>query len=156
MTTIYAERAWRAFDRITLADEIGTDPYWDQAVFRSDCGTGCCYAGHLALDNGGAWLVNIRDNGDMFIDGTLVSDDDPGLEFAIWEYMLAEPDDPEDAIEETHGKQVVHVSYRAERLIGLANVSHDLFYSNNTRADLERLITRYIGPRPSNVGGNAN
>jgi hypothetical protein len=152
---VHAERAWRGFDRITLADQTPSPALgWDQSDFRTECGTGCCLAGHVALDNGGVWLVEIRKDG-MFIDGAPISGDHD-LAMNIWQYMLAEPDDPESAVEETHGKRVIHVSYRAERLLGLFGVSHDLFYSYNTRAGLERLITEHIGPRPTHVDGTAN
>ncbi|TMR90506.1 hypothetical protein [Nonomuraea basaltis] len=155
---LYRERAWRAFDRITAADEApsATAPCWRQAEFRTQCGTGCCYAGHVALGNGGQWLVDIRGD-DMFIDGMAINPDvDEELSWAVWEYMLAEPDDPEDAIEEAYGKRVVHVSNRAERLLGSPRRCHYLFFNgSNSRARLERLITEHIGPRVI-VGGTAN
>jgi hypothetical protein len=155
--TVHAERAWRGFDRITAADET-PDPAlgWDQTRYRTACGTDCCYAGHLAIDNGGIWLVTINDKSEMFIDGMRIDPGAADTEHEVWEYMLAEPNDPERAIEEAYGKRVIHVAARADRLLGLVTINHDLFYSNNTRPDLERLITRHFGPRAIHVGGTAN
>ncbi|SEU46810.1 hypothetical protein [Nonomuraea wenchangensis] len=160
---VHAQRAWRGFDRITAADEIGYEsstvaaPGWLQSEFRTRCGTGCCYAGHVALDNGGVWVVEITPNGEMVIDGTPVTKhDDQELPWALWEYMLAEPDDPESAIETVRGKRVVHVSTRAERLLGLPlGLAHCFFASGNGRFTLERLITDRFGPR-NTVGGTDN
>ncbi|MEU7855139.1 hypothetical protein [Nonomuraea sp. NPDC049141] len=153
---LYRERAWRAFDRITAADEA-PDPAlgWDQAAFRTECGTGCCYAGHLALDNDGTWLVTIRPEG-MFIDGKPIDPNaDEDTDYSVWEYLVAEDDDPESAIEEAFGKRVIHVGYRAERLLGLLDVTHELFAGLNTRPFLEELINRRFGPRLPSVGGTA-
>ncbi|MEV4083029.1 hypothetical protein AB0J43_22450 [Nonomuraea fuscirosea] len=148
------ERAWRGFDLITAADLVGyenstvAEPGWLQAEYRTRCGTGCCYAGHVAMDNGGLWLVQIGPGGEMLIDDTLVTDeDDEELRWSLWEYMLATPDDPEQDVEAVRGKKVIHVSARARRLLGRNGVN-SLFSSGNTLPRLERLITEHFGPRP--------
>ncbi|TYB71140.1 hypothetical protein FXF51_01520 [Nonomuraea sp. PA05] len=154
--TVEAVRAWRAFDLITAADETRQPELaWDQHSYRTECGTGCCYAGHLAIDNGGVWLITITPDA-MLIDGTPIDPTALDTDHDPWQYLIAEPADPEHAIEETHGKRVIHVSARADRLLGLSSAEHILYDGSNTRPKLEELITRRFGPRPMLVGAHAN
>ncbi|MEU8249106.1 hypothetical protein [Nonomuraea sp. NPDC048916] len=126
----------------------------DEPEYRSPWGTGCCYAGHLALAAGSQWLVDIQ--GDwMSIDGTPVTaTDHESVPFSLWQYMLATVDDPQRRVFQVRGKPVIHVAHRAAHLIGLnPDGEHDsdddgLFAPGNTREDLERLITEQVGPRP--------
>ncbi|MDA0636634.1 hypothetical protein ACQEUU_33990 [Nonomuraea sp. CA-218870] len=160
MTTDSAQRlrhrqaAWRGFDRITaIKTRPDSGERWWQFHYRSRCGTGCCYAGHVALAAGGKWLVHIRDHR-MLIDDTPVTEADlPAVPYSLWQYMLATDDDPVHLVREVRGKRVIHVSHRAAHLIGLDPEAehHDeggLFESDNTRGDLERLIAQQVGPRP--------
>jgi hypothetical protein len=155
--TIYAERAWRGFDRITIADDtpdlIGIG--WDQSYNRNRCGTSCCYAGHLALEFGARWVVDIDpDMAAYTINGTPITVADwASVNCDPAEYVHAEPDDPQDAITHLRGMPVVHVAHRAANLLGLEGMGQSLFEEDNTRADLERLITDQFGPRPATVGG---
>ncbi|MEU7855137.1 hypothetical protein [Nonomuraea sp. NPDC049141] len=144
---LYRQRAWRAYD--LAADEERDGPEWDQAYYRHRCGTACCYAGLLVMSNDRPWLLDYNDAGLPIIDGTPVSDD-----HVYDEYLVAAPGDPEHAITEQHGKQVIHVKYVAAMLIGLDPYGFHaddggLFAPQNTLDDLKWLITKQIGPRPA-------
>ncbi|TXK41487.1 hypothetical protein [Nonomuraea sp. C10] len=150
----HRQAAWQGFDRITEV-QASPDPdvRWWQTDYRSRCGTGCCYAGQVALAAGGQWLVHIRDR-QMSIDGTPVTKAGSwSVPYSIWQYMLATDNDPAHLVRHVRGKRVIHVSHRAAHLIGIDPDAehHDdggLFESDNTREDLEKLITKQVGPRP--------
>ncbi|MEU4576026.1 hypothetical protein [Nonomuraea sp. NPDC023979] len=150
----HVEMAWRGYDKIAVANSQPKPALrWYQEEYRSTCGTGCCYAGHLALAAGSHWLVKIHNN-QMTIDGTPVTKTDRRcVEHSIHQYMLATEDDPLPLIRLVRGKRVIHVRHQAAHLIGLNPYAdnHDdggLFAPGNSREDLARLITEQIGPRP--------
>ncbi|MEV0236817.1 hypothetical protein [Nonomuraea sp. NPDC050786] len=162
---LYRDRAWSAFD--LAADEDREGLVWEQGTFRSRCGTGCCYAGLLAIAENRRWLIDLDGAGRMLIDGTsLRLEEHAHLRWAHFphEYMIAEPGDPEAFVEQVRGKRVIHVQYAAAALLGLdldpASVSEltddgGLFAGGNDLEDLERLITNRFGPRPA-VGATDN
>jgi hypothetical protein len=99
----------------TLAHIEAHPGEWDQKYYR--CGTGTCFAGHAALLAGGQWAFE--------------SDHD--------EHMVA--DDADDPMYVFDGE--IHVSNRAERVLGLASPQADeLFESYNSLDDLRRIIAR--------------
>lgn len=116
----HREAAWLGLDRIIdIETSPNPDVRWWQSEYRSKCGTGCCFAGQIALAAGGRWLVHIRDRR-MLIDGTPVTMDDyRSVPYSVWQYLLATDDDPQHLVRKVRGKRVIHVSHRAAHLIGL-------------------------------------
>jgi hypothetical protein len=158
---LHLERAWRAFD--LAADEERDGPAWEQGSYRTWCGTGCCYAGLLAVAENRPWLTeHAPDIDGPTIDGVPVTwTEYDHLRYGAvpHEYLIAAPDDPEKYIEEMRGKRIIHVRHAAAYLLGLDPdgyhaLEDGLFAEDNDIDDLERLITEQIGPRPAKPEGN--
>lgn len=89
-------------------DEWRYRPDCDREGQRRDCQTVMCFAGWAAELAGGFWA-----------DEVMI----PGVSEAL---LLAEPGD--ENVHVTHGRRVVHVRDRAQRVLGLTSEqAHDLF-----------------------------
>lgn len=129
MTAPNAALAYRALDQIDARPELWDQGYWFTVT---DCGTAGCIAG---------WAC-------------VLSGDKP----SPWEGLM------EDL---SIGDQVAHVDLptgerveareRARALLGITEEqAQDLFWFENTRGVLGRLVERIFGPRPDGgEGGNA-
>jgi hypothetical protein len=146
-----AALAWHGYDLVTAPD-CAT---WDQTTWRSHerCGTVCCYGSHLALAAGGRWLVRIDAERQEWIDAQPVTETDTAqLNGSVEQYLIAETGDPSHLLETVRGKKVIHVRFRAARLIGLdPEEPHEfggIFDPRLTATALADLLERRVGPRP--------
>lgn len=90
---------------------------WDQADWRTVCGTAMCFAGHAATIAGGTWQSN------------QIS------------YLDAVPEDDADKVGHLPSGRVIHVSARAQRDLGLTDdQAHRLFHGANTLPTLEYIV----------------
>uniref|UniRef100_UPI003F494C6A hypothetical protein n=1 Tax=Nonomuraea sp. CA-252377 TaxID=3240003 RepID=UPI003F494C6A len=146
-----AALAWHGYDLVTAPD-CAT---WDQTTWRSHerCGTVCCYGSHVALAAGGRWLVRIDAERQEWIDAHPVTEADTAqLNGSVEQYLIAETGDPSHLLETVRGKKVIHVRFRAVRLIGLdPEEPHEfggIFDPRLTATALADLLERRVGPRP--------
>lgn len=126
-----AEMLHRTMDRVLAHPEEH-----EQGAWR--CKTGCCFAGHAALEAGGVWLTDVYGR---------------GVDWDHRAYMIAVPEDKlrhtelvrvarEDGVVEE--VRAIHVSARAGRVLGLDYHQRTrLFAGNNTPEMLKDLIGKF-------------
>ncbi|MFG2076881.1 hypothetical protein [Nonomuraea maritima] len=115
------------------------------------CGTGLCLAGWIGELTGATWLLN-----------------DPGSRMELRAYVLAEPDDPEAfvrtprqltcSVEGRDDERIIHVAYRAARLLGIpveGATDHPLFDAGRSLDQIAENAARYFGPAAYTLRGKA-
>ncbi|MEU1883506.1 hypothetical protein ABZ470_39885 [Streptosporangium sp. NPDC020072] len=107
-----------------------------------------CFAGTACDLTGGQWLVQITSQGPT-VAGQLVDPNTIDLDGDDLEYLLAEPDDPEDHLRTAHGHQVISVEARAARLLDLGPDAGRVFYAMQDLETLRRTGENIYGPRTS-------
>lgn len=121
MTTPNAELAYRVLDQIDAHPELHRQRWW---LTVADCGTAACFAG---------WAC-------------ILSGDEPVIPFD------GEPGDEFSHVRTADTK--IHVGDHARALLGLDSSvegrdrAAELFFDDNTREDLHRIVAEVFGPRP--------
>ncbi|MER6176667.1 hypothetical protein [Streptosporangium sp. NPDC001681] len=154
---------------VVLREQIATgavtpDPdvpitLWDQRSWRNDfygfdrCGTTQCLAGWVAELGGAKWLVTFTPDGPM-LGGRRIDVSYTELR-RLAEYVMAEPDDPEQWVIEVLGDRVIPVQIKAMRYLALSpmivrnpdgtinrDVHHDVFLGHQTLNDIRDWYAR--------------
>lgn len=135
-TVAQAKRAYRALDYIKAHPED-----WHQEAWR--CETGMCFAGRVATQAGGRWVLDAG-----AIDSELLHANGNDSSDNIFPVAYdGRADNGGNAI--TLEGRFVSARVRASRLLGLDYLEADmLFAAENKLSDPERLVAKFFGPRP--------
>lgn len=113
--------AFRTLDAIKKNPEV-----WDQGSWR--CGSGMCFAGWAAMLTGAKWVYP-QDN--LYVDEYGETDN--------FENEMVEI--PEELRETFDGKEALHVSYFAEKVLGIDSDQRGvLFFGSNTIRMIEAML----------------
>ncbi|MEU4511678.1 hypothetical protein AB0G05_19480 [Nonomuraea wenchangensis] len=114
------------------------------------CATGLCVAGWIGELTGATWFL-----------------DHPGSDMELRAYVLAVPDDPEGFVRTPRGlvrhcpegredERIIHVVYRAARLLGIPlndAMDHWLFDARNSLDQIDEIAARCFGPAAYSLRG---